>query len=283
MIVATALMGVLGAFEVGGTSTCPSPEDVSTRLFALAPGAADPRLKLSATLTQLEGGVGVQLRGADGEVVAERQLAGGSACDELAAATSVMLVAWAREYEQQGAAPPPMPERDLEGADPPSDLKDATRSLITLDVQIGLSASLAGGDLAIGGLVGAAVTPMGSRFGGGLGLLVLGARPGVGAAGTWERFALAAGPHYRFDFSWAALDVHTEALAGVLYAVPEERSASQVTFDAGASGGVRLLGKAGFFAEARAAGWPAPRTFPGGGPLPHFEVLFAAGLAWSSP
>lgn len=276
-------IATLTAVEVSGTSTCPAPSDVEARLEQQL-GASLSGANLRATLNATGQGLAVELRTVDGAVIAERLLAGPAQCEELAAAASVMLASWARDFERQST--PELPARDLPAV-PLEEretlpLRDEVLPAYRYDLSAGLSASLARGGVAAGGLLTLGMTARTSRVGGQLSIAALGART-ASQGTTWERFAVALGPHYRFTPASLSIDVHAEGLAALLSVVSASAEDSALTFDPGIGAGVRVLGNSGLWAGLRGALWFTPRPLPDGGTLPNAELLLSAGLQWSSP
>lgn len=287
MLPALLLQLSLAALDVSGTSTCPSPEAVAKRVDDLAPRLSSSPGLLRATVSTAKDGVHVELRDAEDRTLAQKVISGSKDCDALAAATSVVLVAWAREFEAAGrAAPAPgpqMPAQDLSAS--PEQLREERKEreywTVEVDAAAGLSASISR-SVAIGGLLTGGMTSRQGHFGGQLSLAALGARSEAGET-TWERFAILGTPHYRFRFSTLHLDVNAGAVAALLSIIPQGEGGARTAFDPGATAGVRVLSTGGLWAGTQAIGWFRERSLPSGTPLPRFEVLVTGGLAWSYP
>lgn len=110
------------ALAVSGSAGCPVPRDVAARALALGVpsqprGAHEPTAVIDAT----SAGVRLQLRSPEGQVLAERILAPGPGCDDLAAAAAVIVGTWDAEVRGDSelalrdlAPPPPPPLPALE-------------------------------------------------------------------------------------------------------------------------------------------------------------------------
>jgi hypothetical protein len=281
-------LALLGAVvEVGGGGTCPSPARVADLLRQLSPGLSEGPTRLRAELTEVETGLHVRLLAPDGREVAHRQLSGSPSCEERAAAVSVMLLAWAQELEAGGAlespAVSPLPSEDLPGA--------ATERLeappesgprLLSDVTLGLSASLGGRQVALGGLLSGGLTSGTSGLGGHLTLAALGTRHTASERATYERFAAALTPHYRLPLPLNAVDLNAGGALGVFVLVPEVGRGSAAV-EPGVTAGVRVLGAGALWAGLQGYFWPVVQALPGGERAPRGEVVAAAGLSWSGP
>lgn len=272
---------VIAAIDVGGTSTCPTPDEVSARIREFSPQTLDSGPELSATLTQDENGVRIELRDAEGLLIAQKLLAGTGECSHVAEAASILLITWAHDAQSavEQAAPPPATSV------PPGTPQEPTRpqrvSLIHFDAETAVLAALTSEPITVGAMISGSATPTGRRFGGSVGLWALGAHPSTVRAGTWERFALSAGPLYRTNFGKFHLDAQVDAMVALLSLLPEAPpSASVVDFDAGGSAGVRLITEYGLWGGVRANGWPFTHRFPGGEIIPKWDVVLFLGIAW---
>ena len=147
---------------VDGEGTCPAPSDVEARLGALIPQVEEREPQHRAVLEHSAAGLQVDLRRDDGERLAQRVLDGRGSCADLAAATAVVIAAWEARLNPEIAArmkllpdgdkPVPKPE---DKTVPKPELKTAGSaapppSSVGLEGGIGVTASIAGSDLAPG-------------------------------------------------------------------------------------------------------------------------------------
>ncbi|MGA9524113.1 MAG: hypothetical protein WBV82_21815 [Myxococcaceae bacterium] len=275
------LAALIASIDVTGSTTCPAPAEVAARVDVLAPELASRVGGVHATLEPVPDGVRILLRRTDGTHAGARQLTGAGHCGELADAAAVLVLSWARQLDAEAGDAQAPPEQSLPAQDLPGETPRAREEApaprdtsIVVDLAAGLSASLAGGDVAIGGRGFGALTSREHGLGGTLGLAALGVRSSGSGATTWERFALSAGPHYRFTRGPVRIDLHADLVAGLLSVVDDEKG-SGASFDPGVSGGVRVLGPAGLWGGVQGTAWPRS-------PMPRFEVLLSAGLSWTS-
>ncbi len=182
-----------------------------------------------------------------------------------------------KQATRSASTAPSLPAEDLPGEPPRAreEAPPARKSSVVVDVAAGLSASLAGGDVAMGGRAFGAFTSRGYGVGGTIGVAALGARSSGSGTTTWERYALSVGPHYRFTQGPVRVDLHAEFIAGLLSVVSSDGNGSGASFDPGVSGGVRVLGPVGLWGGVQGTAWPRS-------PMPRFEVLLSAGLSWTS-
>ena len=85
---------VIAAIDVGGTSTCPTPDEVNARISEFSPQTLDSGPELSATLTQAENGVRIELRDAEGSLIAQKLLAGTGECSKVAEADIAAMMSF---------------------------------------------------------------------------------------------------------------------------------------------------------------------------------------------
>ncbi len=109
------------ALAVSGSSACPLPSEVAARAQALGVPTSPRGVHEPVAAVDITGeGVRLQLTSAEGQVLAERVLAPGSGCDDLAAAAAVIVGTWDAEVRGDNElalrdlAPPPPPLPVLE-------------------------------------------------------------------------------------------------------------------------------------------------------------------------
>lgn len=285
VVPAIAVTLLAAAVEITGASTCPEPAAVAAGLAAVLPdegGSGPPDV---ATLVPTGDGraVQVELRRADGLLLASRLVPAGSSCDEAAEIVAVVIASWEARFRSglEGALemdvrrpPAPPPRRRL--------------------IQVGAAGllSLQNGDVAPGGMLEVTV-------GLGSGRLALRAAPLLvwdhdaallpGNA-SWSRTGLAMGVRLRLSHRgiWAdaAVDLLATALLnrGTGFSV-ERRLWS---FDPGATAWLRgglVLGRFEPWVGAALTVWPRTQilmveNLPGQEVrLSHMELFFAAGLS----
>jgi len=292
-----------GAVRVEGGGACPSPADVAQRLAPLLPPAAPDRAARRAVLSREGRELRVELREADGAVLAHRHL-GAAPCGDLAAAAAVVIATWEVELRGRGvlglwpesaqprpAAPPAPPPPPAVRAAPPS---------VPSRIELAIGAAALGGAGASGGVAaGALVEARGRRPGGILGLTLAllwqGERslPLAGGSVAWRRTAVVLGPSLRRPLG--ARGVAVEADAGVVAAAlllrgaGFSRDAVLAVFDPGATVSARVSVRAGSLIPWIGAGiwaWPVTHetavqgaTGAGTRDLPRGEVFISLGLA----
>jgi hypothetical protein len=296
-LIALALASPLSSIEVTGDEVCPQPADVQRQLRALLPPAGDPvsagtvahhaRVSRAGDKTRLE------LAGADGARIAERELDRTGSCDALAAAAAVVLATWEADLDPRisdrvNLPPPPRAAAPLVVAQP-----SPPGAPMRFSLGVGLLASVSGGQLAPGAKITGSLAPAQGRLGVDVALSAVttrsetvGSLPGVA---SWRRAALAAGPRYRFGDAATIVDLHVDGLAGLLLiegvGLPEKASDTSLQLGVGAGiRATRVWGNAAPWIGVDLLVWPGhDRLEVGGqaitGQLPRLEAQFAAGLS----
>jgi hypothetical protein len=291
-----------GAVKVEGGGGCPSPADVAARLEPLLPPGPAEAAPRRALMSRDGRDLRVELRDADGAVLAFRRL-GAAACGDLAAAAAVVIATWEVELRGRGVVglwpdapppPPPPPPPPVVRAPPPAPPAPA------LEVALGGAALVAAG--ASGGLApGLLLELRGARpagwLGGTVGLILEGDRslPLEGGFVTWRRAVLLAGAFARRPIRSGVVGL--EADAGAMAAVLSLRGVgftqddTLAVMDAGATASGRLTLRILSLRPWVGAGvrvWPIAREAAVAGPsgasapgrnLPRGEVFVALGLA----
>jgi hypothetical protein len=275
------LLAVLSA----APATCPSHDAVEAELrdLRVAPHALEQH---PYALSQVPGGVQVQIRDPSGAVVGERILSGGP-CQALAPTAAVWIAAWVLELDRarvpeptfsppRVTLPPPAPE-------PPTWIELGAEARGTWDragAGWGAAVDFSAGPRAEGLGVWAQVFWSASHE----------QALGPGDA-RWARDGLAAGPRY----SWSRGSLFVEARAvGVIarlslrgegYAADASAQGADVGGGAGLRAGWRGSGFAPWLGLS-ATGWARRSQAALSGAsdtatLPQFEVAAAAGISWT--
>jgi hypothetical protein len=298
MLGVVALWLAYSAVDVVGDGDCPASADVRHRLAELIPATnGGPEPLRRARLSRSEKGLHVELLSAGGERMAERDLGVDASCDDLAAASAVIIATWEAELDPRLTTPrvslrtPPRqttPVTTAVRATPPP-----PQSPPSFDLGLALMASLTGGEVAPGARVGAWIAPGGWRLGLGAAVSATTARsepvgPGPAAA-RWTRYALGAGPEARFAIGRMMVGAHARALAALLrvegVGLPTTASDSTAQFGTGAGVHVgRPWGNATPWIGADLLFWPGrDRLEISGlaarGELPRLELQLALGLS----
>lgn len=281
------------ALDVQGTSTCPTPNEVSQHVARLLPETQSSERSSRATLSSGEGFVGIQLLGPEGGVLAERQLDRSGSCADMAEAVAVILAAWQAQFSPtisptviESAAPTPSGTTPLPEVAPPQPfLFDAGLAALT---------SIAGGEAALGGKLEGALTPFASGLGFHIATSLSSSHEQTTTASDvqaqWIRPALSVGPNLRLQGSRLALDIHGDAVLALLRIKGSgsglKENASDTTVQAGLAAGVRGLwtwNRAAAWVGADLLGFPGQDNLTVGiyreGQLPHLEIQVALGIA----
>jgi hypothetical protein len=296
-LIALALGIPVSSIEVSGDEVCPRPADVQRQLRALLPPAGDPAspgtVEHHARVVRAGEKTHLELAGADGAPIAERELDRSGSCDELAAAAAVVLATWEGDLDPRitdrvNLPPVPRPAAPVIMARP-----SPPGAPLRFSLGVGLLASVSGGQLAPGAKITGSLAPAQGRLGVDLALSAVTTRSeAVGSlpgAASWRRAALAAGPRYRFGDATTTADLHVDGLAGLLLVegvgLPEK--ASDTSLQLGVGAGIRATrawGNAAPWIGVDLLVWPGhDRLEVGGQPvtgqLPRLEAQFAAGLS----
>jgi hypothetical protein len=304
---------------VSGACACPAPANVEAQLAALAGGGAS-QLSPDPTATERhhaeltcpgDGSVDVVLRRANGERIADRELAAQGSCGDLASAIAVIIGAWEADLDPRvdasialpappvaAPAPPPQPPAVLADREEPrtpiqASVPPAPPRGLRFSVGVGLLASLTGGRVTPGATVEGDVLPAGGHLGVAGAVTATTARDSsVGTlsdAAQWSRVTLGLGPDARFTLAATRIDLQAQAIAAVLtiggHGVPSPSSGSSPQF--GGAAAVRTA-----WAWGTSAVWVGTQVliFPGDdrlvvkglpdqGHLPHIELQLASGLS----
>ena len=303
---------------VDGEGTCPAPSDVEARLGALIPQVEEREPQHRAVLEHSAAGLRVDLRRDDGERLAQRVLDGRGSCADLAAATAVVIAAWEARLNPEIAArmkllpdgdkPVPKPE---DKTVPKPELKTAGSaapppSSVGLEGGIGVTASIAGSNLAPGLTIQGALMSPSDRFGATMALSGAGRRDQVldsanGATAGWMRGVLALGAQARLHgFSRLVFDLHGDALLGLLRVegvsgtsstdpLATWSSQSDIGVQVGAGAGVRVMrawGSLGLWLGLGGRAWPGHQRLvvegqpQATGEVPRYEGEVALGVSW---
>jgi hypothetical protein len=290
---ALALLSATGV-EVDGDSTCPTVAALERRLEEVAPGTATSGAAgTKVHVSRIEGGVRLELAGAEGQVLAAREFPATEACDDLAAAAAVVIATWQSDLNPQTSfgIEPLAPKVEMR-TPPVITARPAPAPPRPLFVGVGLLASTAGDHVTPGATVRVSVD-LGPRW---LGLgATLGATTPRTAdvsnqpnAARWTRGWLGVGPELHAGRA-SRLEGHVQGLVGLLRVaggdVAEPRS--DMTFDLGVGGGVSVahwIGSASGWLGVDGLVWPGrQRLLVGGAPLgtlPHFDLQLVAGIAF---
>jgi hypothetical protein len=305
-VIRLALLFLLGAspIEIVGASGCPSRGDVEAalaRLEAPAPAAAAGGARLVADLASREDGLAIVLRDGDGRLLAERFVARGGDCAQLAAAAAVVITAWQSELRTDLG--PPLPATAA-GAPPPAPAVAAAVSRAAsaprdrggrpFELGAAVAAGAAGGDLSARLELDAQAGRPGSALAGRLAASVerphgiaLGPAPGQS---RWSRAAVSLGVRARTFRGDVALDGHVDLLGAAVFVEGTgfDHDYQRAGFDLALGAGVRLAltaGRVAPFVGIGAALWPARSTVavtgtPAEAALPRLEVGAAAGVSF---
>jgi hypothetical protein len=294
----TSLMLALWlALEVQGSTTCPTPSEVSRHLARLLPEASQGDSATRATLSSSDSSVMVELLGPDGGLLAERRLDSSGSCAELAEAVAVILAAWQAKFSPRVASPglpaPPPAEPPAPVAANPAPEREPEQPLL-FDMGAAAMASVVDSDLAWGAKLEGTVSPFAYGLGFHLAAAMASrhtqtiATPALEA--TWLRPTLAAGPNLRLPGDSSALDLHADAVLAVLNIKGSgsglTEGASDTTVGVGLAAGLR-----GLWTWQRIMAWVGADLlgFPGQdnltvgnygkvGRLPHLEVQISLGF-----
>jgi hypothetical protein len=301
---------------VSGACACPVPANVEAQLAALAGGGtfqpspgptATERHRAELTCPG-DGTVDVVLRQANGERIADRELAAQGSCGDLASAIAVIIGAWEADLDPRvspsialpapPAAAPPPPQAviaDGENPEPPAApaVPAAPPAALRFSVGVGLLAALTGGQVTPGAMVQGDVLPAGGHLGAAGTITATTSRDSsVGSlsdVAQWSRVTLGLGPDARFNLAATRIDLQAQAIAAILTVggrgIPAASSASSLQL-----GGAAALRTA--WAWGTSAVWVGTQVliFPGDdrlvvtglatqGHLPHIELQLASGLS----
>ena len=300
-MILTSILAFGLTISVEGGNGCPSPELVQAQLASVLPHDLQGSKAHVARLEPAGEALTLDLRSASGELLASKRLdVSGDTCAARARVIAVILAAW--ELHLQGLSlglpePPPAAPAPPVGlppksaappriAAPPAPKKDAAApSRLALELGAGGLGSIAGGQLAFGGLVTAVLGPRQ-----GLWILVadlegLGNHSmpyGVGSA-NWYRFALGVGPGLRLRWRWLAVEAYGIASVSFLQIQGVGFTSDQGAGDVDVSVGLGLRVAATFsrwhpWVGVRVDDWLRGERvqvsgLPGPSPLPNVEVL----------
>jgi hypothetical protein len=272
------------AWDIGGDSACPAPDEVRDRLAQIFEVTAKKPMTESdrhrANLSSIGGKVHVELLGPDGRLLAERTLDKTGSCADVAEAVAVVLSTWEAKFNLQVAtsvvlprAVPvceePLPEVIEKVFGPKTSLPTSLPSSLPhlrFDLGLALLGSIAGGEVVPGAKVEGSLFPATGRLGLGVSLSAISSHSQSveWATGTahWMRAALTAGPRYRLGGATRLLDWYAGGAISLLHVegVGLPASATDTSAQFGLGAGLR-----GMWAWNNAAAWPgtAVLVFPG--------------------
>lgn len=291
-----ALWMALPVLNVQGTSTCPTPVEVSARLSNLvARGEAEPLNQAQqAYVSTQDGVVVVELRGADGAVLAERSLAQTASCDDLAEAAAIVLASWQARFNpglsaSAGRPParPPLPV--VVAASRRSEIKEP----LAFDAGLAVMTSIVDGDAVWGAKLEGALFPFVIPVGIDLGLSLSASHdqsttmPSIVA--RWSRPVLSLGPTFRLRAGAMRLDLHANAAFALLRVrgAGLAETSSDAGMQYGLAAGLRTLwlwNNGAVWLGADVLGFPGQDSLVivnGGdvGSLPHVEAQLGLGMS----
>lgn len=277
---------------------CPSGEEVERALATmLTSSGATPAAQDVATLERVAGQLHLELRDAEGVVVAERTLDGNAPCAELARMAAIVIASWESDVHPEFVRPQteiaraertPPPERPA----PPI----ATVPAVSAAYDVAAGVTLGQADtLAAGASIGAGWFPRGV----GLGLSVLGAGDmtrtiAVGAhEARWRRWTASLELAHRWARDAIVFDAHGGGTLGWITTegvdYTTNRSASAISF--GGTAGIRtswwMSRRAAFWLDVRGFYFPRKDSIYGTGggatqdetPIPSWGGIASVGVA----
>jgi hypothetical protein len=290
LFVSATAAGVLGllwlGLDIGGTVTCPSPEEVARKVRPLLRGGTVGDAGDRVSIDRRENVIRVALLRADGHERGARNLDARHDCDELADAAAVIVASWQPVAEPALGVPP------LEASATTTRPSAAEAAVAVRRVHVGLAAA---GDWAPRSLAaGLALEATWGRVRGGPGLHLRAAylqhHSFALNAGdvAWRRIPAALGPAWSWRFG--GFDLETDlalaaawlTVAGSGFAANENASA----LDFGIATGFRVAARGAFAPWGGLAliAWPRRTlvTVDAGarGALPRVQGLVELGLAW---
>ena len=294
MPVIPLLLALWLAMDVQGTTTCPTPSEVSQHLLRVLPEAE--RQAGRATLSSRGESIDIELDGPDGGLWAERQLDRAGSCAEMAEAVSVILAAWQAKFNPT-VSPTGVPLTGVSAPPPtvgPPEAEPAAPKPLLFDAGIAALTSMVGSDVAYGAKLEGTLSP----FAHGLGfhLALSGSSNHTQTIATppltakWLRPALGVGPNLRLQGASSALDLHGDAVLAILHVTGSglSKAASDTTMGFGLAAGLRGLWtwtKLAVWVGADLLGFPGQDNLTVGnygqvGRLPHVEIQVSLGVAW---
>jgi hypothetical protein len=283
----------LPMIEVTGSTTCPMPAQVQERLSGLGL-QADGGERHKAVLAGSDKRIHIALFGADGGVLAQRDLDKVGTCNELAEAVAVVLSTWEARIRPKLATPQVWPpERSPKEAATVAEATAERPKSMPFDAGIGLLASVAGGELALGAMVEGSLFPLDVPLA--LHLALWGTETRSlsidepRSTAKWWRMAMSLGPSFRLRRGPAGLDIHLGAILALLHVQGDGllKNNADTTVQLGAEAGAR-----GLWIWNNAAVWAGVTllVYPGHeylavdgydavGELPRLEVQLALGLS----
>lgn len=287
------LLALWLALDVQGTSTCPTPDEVSQHVARLLPENQSSERASRATLSAGESFVGIQLLGAEGGVLAERQLDRAGSCADMAEAVAVILAAWQAKFSPTVSPTVIEPTAPVPSVTTPSP-EVVSQQPFLFDAGLAALSSIVGTEAAFGGKLEGVLTP----FASGLGFHIAASLSSSHEQTTtdsavqaqWIRPALTVGPNLRLQGSRLALDIHGDAVLALVHVKGTgtglRENASDTTLQGGLAAGVRGLwtwNRAAIWFGADLLGFPGQDNLTIGidkkGQLPHLEIQVALGIA----
>jgi hypothetical protein len=232
-----------------------------------------------ARLTELPGGLRIELTRADGTLLSSRELPTNASCDARALSAAIVLATWLSGTPVAPEAPPlppePAPRATVSGTGPQLELGLGVRGEVGGGVGVGPVLFVSAGP-AIGGLGGSlAISFSGERS--------LGSST---APVRWEQFTLSAGPRFRFEGHPVSAELELHAKLGVLSVRSDaEVPSSESLSCGGVLVGGRIRSELGLWAGA-GVGWTALCRATSAVAsdflfrLPRVEGLVGVGASW---
>jgi hypothetical protein len=281
--------------ELDGDSDCPTVAEIAQRLHEVAPATTgEAPIATVVHVSRVDGAVRLELAGAEGQVLATRDLPATEACDDLAAAAAVVIATWQSDLNPRTSPGVDLPATLPETPAPPPVItaRPAPAPPRPMFLGVGLLASTAGGQVTPGASLRASVDlgPAWLGLGGALGATTsrtadVTNHPDVA---RWTRGWLGLGPELHAGRE-NRLEGHVQGLLGLLRVegvdLPDAKA--DTTLELGVGGGVSVahwVGNAAVWLGVDVLAWPGRQSLsivgtPDQGSLPRFDLQLAAGMA----
>lgn len=296
IVVASFLVASLVAVQLSGEMHCPDVSTVENRLDNLLP-AASGRSGDQVLLSPAPGAINVELRRANGTLIARRTVLEKESCAETADAIAVTVAAWESEISAPTALPMAFPLATPAVSAPTSALfarRPPAASSLAWEVEASLLGSIAGNAFAFGAAgevyLGRQGFPLGAR----IGLVGADTRALVLGNGrvSWGRAALTLGPSVEVVAKVIRLELHADFAAGWLFLRGQSftMNYSDNAFDPALGGGVRASinrWSVSPWIDVTMLGWLVRQSalavdsgIPVSVEIPRFDVWLRAGIAY---